>query len=97
LAPVTVVATSAAPPLGLAAIELWYQPAGAPGFTVLPMAPTGNPMEFAATIPGLPSPASVKWYVRATTNGGGIATLPHGAPSNAHVYHVGTLVPLAQF
>lgn len=66
-------------------------------FAAVTMTATGNPDEYAATLPGVASPDTVRWYLRATSGSGSVALLPPSAPETSRVYHSGKLVVLAQW
>jgi hypothetical protein len=66
-------------------------------FVASPMTPTGQADEFEGYLAGVPSPATVAWYVEAVSSGGSTARHPETAPENRRVFHVGDLVTLAAF
>jgi hypothetical protein len=61
------------------------------GFVALPMAPTGNPDEFAATLPPLPASSEVEYYVFARDLQDSVVTSPPGAPASLHAFDVAWL------
>lgn len=84
---ITAVITSVQP-LDLSSLALHYGTTGS--FTdVLPLLPTGNPNEYAASIPGPLSGVTVQYYLTASDSAGGTATHPAGAPGSFHSFDVG--------
>ena len=67
------------------------------GFTTIPMSGTGNPDEYSATIPGVASPNSVRWYITADSSLGSSNTFPKGGAASPELYHAGVLVVYASF
>ena len=92
LAPVAVTADITSALGSITTVRVFYSVDGG-AFTSAPMAPTGNPDEFAGQIPGVASPASVRWYVTAAS------TTPNneGGVDDADLYHVGELVVLQSY
>lgn len=66
-------------------------------FTNLAMAPTGNPNEWSALIPGQANQTSVRWYVHATGSSGSQLDTPAAGANGPNVYHHGLFVQLAFF
>ncbi|MBK6942092.1 MAG: hypothetical protein IPH13_18080 [Planctomycetes bacterium] len=67
-------------------------------FQNLAMAPTGNPNEWSALIPGQANQTSVRWYVHATgTASGSQLDSPAAGANGPNVYHHGLFVQLAFF
>jgi hypothetical protein len=64
-------------------------------FTNLAMAPTGNPNEWSALIPGQANQTSVRWYVHATGSSGSQLDTPAAGANGPNVYHHGLFVQLA--
>lgn len=96
LAPVTIVADIGTPFTLTSASVNYSASSGANGSVA--MTPTGNPGEYSATIPGLPSPDLVTWTITAANSGGGTAVYDeHGGPGIPGYYHVGVVVPLFSF
>ena len=76
-------------PLDADSILAYYSTGGA--FTAVPMLPTANPDEYAATIPGQPYGTTVSYYIYAKADGPGtFASSPEGAPGNVHTFSIGT-------
>jgi hypothetical protein len=67
-----------------------YREAFSP-FVPLLLTATGNPDEFAASIPAQPLGTLVQYYIQATNDMGGRMTHPRGAPGVVHCFFVGTL------
>ncbi|TAH35484.1 MAG: M20/M25/M40 family metallo-hydrolase [Planctomycetota bacterium] len=61
----------------VSAVDLLYRVNGG-AWQALPMSPAGPPDQWAAGIPGQPSPAFVDYYLVATDTGGNQAWLPEG-------------------
>ncbi len=70
---------------------------GSGSFNTVAMIPTGGTDEYFGQIPGVASPATMRWYVSATSSAGGSATSPASAPDNFNLYHVGQLVILGSY
>lgn len=81
---------------GLTAADVIYNTNAGGPFSVALVA-TGNPNEYAATIPGQTSPNQVSWTVSASNAGGGSATVYPGGPNSPGFYHVGTIAPISFF
>lgn len=72
-------------------VELLYSTNGGASFFPVAMTPQGGGT-FSADVPGVVSPASVKYYFRANDGGGsGSNTFPAGAPDATFAYDVGVL------
>jgi hypothetical protein len=93
---VTVKATALSTISSVNLVRAFYSTNGTT-FTQVTMAPTGQPNEYSATIPGMASPNTVFWYVNASNLLGDTANAPNGAPTNRRVYHVGDMVILQQY
>jgi len=76
---VTVNVTSSAAPI--TTVLLRYRLNGAGNYTSVAMVATGNPDEYAASIPAQPCPTGVEYYVSAADGAGNIEQLPRGAPA----------------
>lgn len=68
-----------------------YRVDGGP-FQEVPMTPTGNPQEYAGTIPSLQMGNSVEYYLRSEDVLGNDATDPAGAPGNLWPFDIATIV-----
>ncbi|MFG0318707.1 MAG: hypothetical protein ACF8XB_15645 [Planctomycetota bacterium JB042] len=88
--PVTIVANATSLLGTITTVSIDYSVSGGPTSTVA-MTPTGNPNEYAGTIPGAPSPASIAWNVDATSSAANSAASPQD------VYHVGVVTILQSF
>lgn len=86
--PFTVAALiTSASPLDIASLQVRW---GIGGLTdSAAMFATGNPNEYAGSIPGPIGDADVRYYIAARTVSGGAATHPAGAPAAYHEFHVG--------
>lgn len=89
-APATVTATATSLLGTITGVTLDYSVSGAPVSTVA-MTPTGNPNQFSGMIPGVPSPNSVTWSVKANSSLGNSDT------TSIEVYHVGLVTVLQSF
>lgn len=85
---VTALVIRGAAPLNPSAIRTAYRTDGG-SWTSLGMTATGNPNEYAASVPGQPDGTIVDYYVSAADSSGGTATHPVGAPVNFHSFRVG--------
>lgn len=56
------------------------------------MAPTGNPNEYAGSIPGLQTGDEIEYYLRAQDESNNIGSSPSGAPVNTWAFDIATLV-----
>jgi subtilisin-like proprotein convertase family protein len=84
---VTAVITSAQP-LDASSLKLFWGTTGS--FTdSLQLVSTGNPNEYAASIPGPLNDVDVRYYLEARDTNGGLARHPAGAPGAYHEFHVG--------
>jgi len=83
----TIISTEAAIDASTARVS--YQRNGA-GFVDVPMSPTGNPNEYAATLTGLTQPTEVEYYLYAEDVVGNVGTDPRGAPTTVHRFDVAT-------
>lgn len=78
----------AAGTLDTAALELRYRVGGG-SFTAVPLAATGNPNEYAATIATVGAGALVEYYLSAADLDGYTATSPDQAPVVLHAFRAG--------
>lgn len=74
-------------PLAPATFRLVYSVNGGPDAT-LPMAATGTPNEYAASIPAQPLESEVAYYIQAADVEGHTTTDPLGAPTSRHAFNV---------
>jgi len=70
---------------GVQSVELVWSNGGE-GEVVVPMTATGNPDEYAATIPAHPHGVVISYYLRATDGIGTVETLPETAPASLFSY-----------
>lgn len=84
--PVTVT-VSLRDPDGLGSVRLFFNRNGS-FFSSLPMSPTGEPEEWAATIPGATSGDVVQFYVEASDAAGVISLTPAGGAESRALYQV---------
>ncbi|MBM3316424.1 MAG: hypothetical protein FJY75_01090 [Candidatus Eisenbacteria bacterium] len=80
--------TSTAGPLDANALRLLYTVDGG-AQQELPLAPTGNPDEYGATIAGLELPSAVEYYIRAEDLQGNARNEPALAPAVRHSFDYG--------
>ncbi len=71
--------------------QIRYRVNGGP-FTRVAMAPTGNPNEYAGTIPGLQSGDEIEYFLRAEDEDGNIGSSPSGAPLDTWAFDIATIV-----
>ncbi|MGQ0720282.1 MAG: FlgD immunoglobulin-like domain containing protein [Candidatus Eiseniibacteriota bacterium] len=76
--------------LNTAALTTNYRVSGG-GFVALPMISTGNPDEYAATLPALPPSSEVEYYIFARDLQDSVETSPAGAPGALHAFDVAWL------
>lgn len=60
------------------------------GAVVVHMTPTGNPNEYAASIPAQPNGTTVNYYLSAANTDGTTSYSPSGAPASQHTFQVTT-------
>lgn len=80
---------------GLASVRVDYSTNGV-SYTSIPMTATGLPNEYMATIPGVTSPNTIQWYVRAENSSNEVAFLPKENQASPRFYHVGQVVTIHQ-
>jgi subtilisin-like proprotein convertase family protein len=85
---VTAVITPGAAPLNPAALLTRYR-VDAGTWTPIGMSVTGNPNEYAASIPGQPDGSDVDYYISAGDSSGATALDPPGAPASFHSFSIG--------
>jgi hypothetical protein len=96
LQPVTIVAQAKSNLSTLTAARILWSTNGVT-YNPVSMLPAGPPDQFTAQIPGVPSPATVTWYVDASNAVGGVANAPVEGATAPRWYHVGAVVTLQQF
>jgi len=86
--PYAVVAQIYSPTLDVTRIFLTYNVGGGP--VQVPMTSTGNPNEYAASIPAQPNGTNVSYYLSAANTDGTTSYHPAGAPASQHSFTVTT-------
>jgi len=75
--------------LDAASVRAFWRPAGAGGFTPVPLAPAGAD-SFAGTLPALAGVGDAEYYLYAASDSAGIEAFdPPAGPAAPHVYHAG--------
>jgi hypothetical protein len=69
-------------------VSLHYRVNGG-AFAVIAMAPTGQPGEYGATIPGQATGSAIEYYLTATDVAGNQGSSPRNAPDALHYFEVG--------
>ncbi len=90
--PVVATITNTGGTLDAGALFVNYQLNGAGGYTGLAMTATGNPNEYAASIPAQDCGTTVDYYIAAALVGGIGETSPSNAPASTYIFNVASVI-----